>query len=150
MNTKYEKFIIIMYVLSSIFFQSCTKEAKERDSIVLEWRAKFYEVASAAENYRRSDKNMERIFPERVSDLHQWSELYKNKFLTNEDAWIEFDNTTELVYKTYDEMSFDEINDEASIVGETEVLRKSIVGNDGRSYKISLFLNGIVGIKCQN
>lgn len=143
-----------IFTVSLMLVLACSDQRK-RDPIVLEWRNKFYEVASAAKRYQgsaesyaipRSGSTSQRIFPERIRDLSRWSESNKSEYLLNIEDWIDFERNVTVLYYTHDEMTNDGINYDSSNAQLTEILNKYIVGKNGKKYRIGLLLSGIVTI----
>lgn len=138
----------------SLFLLQCHSDSDGRDPIVLEWRGKFYEVAAASYRFRKSESmisNYDRIFPQDFKDLHKWSNPHENVYLISEADWVDINDSIEFIYFSMDEIHIGTgLEVDSCLVKDTEILYKEFVGNDGKKYRISLTLGGIVKITIIN
>ena len=142
-----------LFLSLAVLFVVCsmpvTHLAKKRDSVVLEWRAKFYELETAEASYRESNDDPDRIFPKSFGDLHQWTKNEESSLLKSKHDLLDFEASVSVNYRTYDEIANDGVDPSSSSFNGVSLVEKTVVGGDGITYKIQLLAGGLVKITGQ-
>jgi len=122
---------------------------------VNEWMVKFHEFYRAFEDYdtKKSynyDYNSERvgaerkIFPDRFSDLINYGEPDKRRYLRSKIAWDDFQKYVTVVVNDYGFFEKKDIQLDSFIAQTTVVLIKDVKSEDGSNVRVSLTYGGNV------